>query len=208
MTFETPAWQRWFDYAVKILLFASFAIALLFPPDAIEGKAIPFRAPLFLAPAILVPVIARIRGWTPYPYLADGLASLPFLLDTLGNLAGFYDRYQGTDNVLHFVNWVILVMAFHAFRYRVVPDNRDAVFLGVGFGAVVIVVWEAFEWLISDQGPLASGVPDALSLTYGDTVGDLVLSTTGGLIGSLIGRYWIVNQVARPVSRSSTRKCP
>jgi hypothetical protein len=65
------------------------------------------------------------------------------------------------------------------------------VLLGYGFGAITIIAWEAFEWLISDAGPFAGDVPDALSLSYGATVGDLVISSTGGLVGSLIGRYVI-----------------
>ena len=183
--------ERWFNLAVKAALLVSFAIAIVASPDVVEGKNMAARAPLFMAPAIIVPIVATVRGWRPYPHLADGLLSLPFLLDTLGNLLGFYDEYPSTDDVLHFVNWVFLVMAFHAFRYRNVRDHRDAIFLGYGFGAIAIIGWEAFEWLISDAGPFASDVPDALSLTYGDTVGDLVISSTGGLVGSLIGRFWI-----------------
>ena len=183
--------ERWFNLAVKAALLVSFAIAIVASPDVVEGKNMAARAPLFMAPAIIVPIVATVRGWRPYPHLADGLLSLPFLLDTLGNLLGFYDEYPSTDDVLHFVNWVFLVMAFHAFRYRNVHDHRDAIFLGYGFGAIAIIGWEAFEWLISDAGPFASDVPDALSLTYGDTVGDLVISSTGGLVGSLIGRFWI-----------------
>lgn len=189
-----------FNVIVKATLCACFAIALLIPPDAIEGKALPTRAPLFLAPAIIVPIIGRLRRWDPYPHLADALLSIPFLLDTLGNLVGIYDRFAATDDVLHFVNWIFLVAAFHAFRYRNVRDHRDAIFLGTAFGSFMIVVWEAFEWLISDAGPLAGDVPDALSLTYGDTVGDLVLSTSGGFLGSLIGRYILANYTWRVVA--------
>src|SRR5690606_20191606 len=94
-----------------------------------------------------------------------------------------------------------------AFRYRNVTDHRDAVLLGVGFGAIAIIVWEAFEWLISDAGPLAGDVPDALSLTYGDTVGDLVLSTTGGLLGSLIGRY-VIAPVVMPAAPPDAAAVP
>ena len=83
----------------------------------------------------------------------------------------------------------------------------DAVLLGVGFGAIAIIVWEAFEWLISDAGPLAGDVPDALSLTYGDTVGDLVLSTTGGLLGSLIGRY-VIAPVVMPAAPPDAAAVP
>lgn len=180
---------RWTNIAVKVALAVSFVIAIWFPPDAVEGKGMAARAPLFLGPAVIVPIVARVRDWQPYPHLADAMLSMPFLLDTLGNLFGFYDRYDATDDVLHFVNWVFLVLAFHAFRYRNVHDNRDAVFLGYGFGAVMIIVWELFEWMISDAGPFAGDVQDALNLSYGDTIGDLVISSTGGLVGSLIGRF-------------------
>lgn len=199
----TDAWHRWFNIAVKAGLVVSFAIVIIWSPDVVEGKNMAARAPLFLAPALIVPVIGKIRRWDPYPHLADGLLSLPFLLDTLGNLLGFYNDYPVTDDVLHFVNWVALVMAYHAFRYRNVDDHRDAIMLGYGFGAIAIIAWEAFEWLISDDGPFAGDVPDALSLSYGDTVGDLVISSTGGLLGSLIGRYWI-----GPMSISSRASAP
>lgn len=190
---QNPA--AWLNIAIKVALVGSFAIAIFATPDVVAGKNMGARAPIFLAAAIIVPIIGRVRGWSPYPHLADALLSVPFLLDTLGNLLGFYNDYGSTDDVLHFINWVFLVMAFHAFRYRNIRDHRDAIFLGYGFGAIAIIVWEAFEWLISDAGPFAGDVPDALSLTYGDTVGDLVISSTGGLIGSLIGRYWIGRNV-------------
>lgn len=185
----TAAPDRTFNLAVKAALVASFVVAIVGSPDVVEGKNMAARAPVFLAPAVVVPILALRRDWQPYPHLADGLLSLPFLLDTVGNLAGFYDRFDATDDVLHFVNWVALVLAFHAFRYRNVRDHRDAVLLGYGFGAIAIIAWEAFEWLISDDGPFAGGVPDALTLSYGDTIGDLVISSTGGLVGSILGRW-------------------
>ena len=143
-----------------------------------------FGAPLFLAPAVLVPVLARLRNWEPYPHTGDALLSAPFLLDTLANLLGIYDEYPVTDDVLHTVNWVLLVLAFHAFRFRNVRDRRDAVLLGYGFGALMIVWWELMEWAVSEDGFGGAG---GLALTYGDTVGDLFLSSTGGLVGSVVG---------------------
>lgn len=163
---------------------ASFVIAIGLSPDTVEGKAMGFRAPLFLASAVLVPIIARARGWSPYPHTADALLAAPFLIDTLGNLFGLYDNFPQTDDVLHAVNWVLLVAAFHAFRFRNVDDRRDAVLLGYGFGAITIVWWEVLEWAVSEDG---FGGADGLALTYGDTVGDLLLSSSGGLIGSLVG---------------------
>ena len=174
--------------AVKCALFGAFAVALLVPLDHLDGKAMPARAPIFLASAVLVPVIARWRGWEPYPHVADALLALPFLLDTLGNLLGIYDAAQSTDDVLHFVNWILLVAAFHAFRFRNIDDRRDAILLGYGFGALAIVGWEALEWLVSEDG---IGGADGLALTYGDTIGDLVLSSTGGLLGSVLAVRWL-----------------
>jgi hypothetical protein len=142
-----------------------------------------FRAPLFLAPAVAVPLLARLRRWQPYPHLADALASAPFLADTLGNLFGFYDEYPPTDDVLHAVNWALLAAAYHGFRFRNVHHRDDAVLLGYGFGAIAIIWWEAMEWAVSEDGWGGAG---GLALTYTDTVGDLVLSSTGGLVGSIV----------------------
>lgn len=176
------------NLAVKVALVASFAVAIGLSPDTVDGKAMGFRAPLFLAPAVLVPIAARVRRWEPYPHTADALLSAPFLIDTLGNLFGVYDEFPQTDDVLHAVNWVLLVAAFHAFRFRNVHDRRDAVLLGYGFGAIAIVWWEIMEWTVSEDGIGGAG---GLSLTYGDTIGDLLLSSTGGLIGSLLAVRWL-----------------
>jgi hypothetical protein len=183
------------NLSVKAALFLSFAVAIGLEPATVEGKAMGFRAPLFLAPAVVVPVLARWRGWRPYPHVGDALASAPFLVDTLGNLFGFYDAYPITDDVLHALNWILLVAAFHAFRFRNVTDRRDAVLLGYGFGAVAIVWWEAMEWAVSEDGVGGAG---GLALTYGDTIGDLVLSSTGGLVGSVVG-VWLLGP--RPLNR-------
>lgn len=179
---------RWVNVAVKVALVASFAVAIGLSPDTVDGKAMGFRAPLFLAPVVIVPIAARARGWQPYPHTADALLAAPFLVDTLGNLFGVYDEFPQTDDVLHALNWVLLVGAFHAFRFRNVDDRRDAVLLGYGFGAITIVWWEIMEWAVSEDGFGGAG---GLSLTYEDTIGDLLLSSTGGLIGSLIAVRWL-----------------
>ncbi len=186
LVLDREPWVALANYAIKVALFVSFFVAIVIPPDVVAGKAIGFRAPLFLASAILVPIIAKIRGWKPYPHAADALLAAPFLVDTLGNLLGFYDAYLVTDDVLHAANWVLLVMAYHAFRFRNVHHRRDAVLLGYGFGALMIVWWEILEWAVSEEGFGGAG---GLQLTYGDTIGDLFLSSTGGLVGSVIALY-------------------
>lgn len=180
---DRRAWVAVANMVIKVGLAASFFVAIVIVPSTVEGKAMGFRAPLFLASAILVPVIARLRSWEPYPHTADALLAAPFLIDTLGNLFGFYDSYPVTDDVLHALNWVLLVMAYHAFRFRNVHQTNDAVLLGYGFGAIAIVWWEIMEWAVSEDGFGGAG---GLQLTYGDTIGDLFLSSTGGLVGSVI----------------------
>ena len=174
------------NYAMKLGLVLAFFVAIVIEPSSVEGKAMGFRAPLFLASAVLVPVIAHWRNWHPYPHTADALLASPFLIDTLGNLFGFYDAYPVTDDVLHALNWLLLVMAYHAFRFRNVHERRDAVLLGYGFGAIAIVWWEIMEWLVSEDGIGGAG---GLQLTYGDTIGDLFLSSSGGLLGSIIALF-------------------
>jgi len=174
---------RTINYCIKAGLAVSFAIAIFAKPEVVDGKAMGFRAPLFLAPMIVVPLLAKFRRWTPYPHTADALLSAPFLIDTLANLLGIYDRFLSTDDVLHLLNWVLLVAAYHAFRFRNVFTRAEALMLGYGVGAIAIVWWEALEWAVSEDGIGGAG---NLALTYEDTVGDLVLSSTGGLIGSAI----------------------
>ncbi|MDH3299594.1 MAG: hypothetical protein OES24_03720 [Acidimicrobiia bacterium] len=60
------------NHVVKAALVASFAVAIIVPPEAVAGKAMDFRAPLFLAPAV-----RRVGG-------AGGLALT--YSDTVGDL--------------------------------------------------------------------------------------------------------------------------
>lgn len=172
------------NIAIKIGLVVAFAVAIIVEPSGAQGKGMEYRAPAFLGSAILVPIVAITRRWEPFPHTADALLAAPFLLDTVANVAGFYERFNATDDVLHLVNWILLVGAFHAFRFRNVHHRADALLLGYGIGGLAIIWWEGFEWLVSTEGPLTGG--RGLALGYTDTVGDLILSSSGGLLGSFI----------------------
>ena len=45
---------------------------------------------------------------------------------------------------------------------------------------MAIIAWEAVEWIVQEMGTTG------LQLTYDDTVGDLVLSTSGGVLGAVV----------------------
>lgn len=182
--------------AFKAALALCFVVAIAVPLDHLEGKGMAFRFPLFMLSAVVVPLAWRGR-FRPYPATADVLIVAPFLIDTLGNLAYVYDTFDATDDVLHTLNWILLVGAFHAWRYRRGgAANRlsrgDAWLLGAGLGALAIVGWEAAEWIVAETG--AGG---GLDLTYDDTVADLVLSTTGGMIGSALAVTFFPSRRAR-----------
>jgi len=134
------------------------------------------------------------------PHVADTLVVAPFLLDTLGNLLGAYEWFDRTDDLLHFINWVLLVSAYEAFHFRRTDRTDNAVLLGYGLGAIAIIWWEVLEWLIAETG--AGG---GLHLDYGDTIGDLVLSSTGGLVGGLVGRFLMARPVDVPARTDPDR---
>jgi hypothetical protein len=182
-TFEAKT----FNYLVKCSIIVLFVVALVFPIDHLEGKAMGIRAPLFIGSAILIPVLERVRRvrCVPYPHTADSFLVVPFVIDTFGNVIGLYENFSATDDVFHCINWIFLVCAFQAFHFRRSIEKQNAILLGAGFGALAIVGWEIIEWIVDTTG--AGG---GLGLTYGDTIGDLTLSTSGGIIGSCLGVFF------------------
>jgi hypothetical protein len=139
----------------------------------------------------VVPVVWWLRGRpAPYPYLVDALVVSPFLVDTLGNALNFYETYSATDDVLHFLNWVLLVGGITLALLR--TDLRPLAIwtMAYGIGGLAIIWWEAAEWLVQELGTAGLG------LTYGDTIGDLLLSSTGGAVGSALA-LWLGRDAAQ-----------
>ncbi len=174
--------QRQILWAVRIGLVLAIAFSVAFPDlPQFKDKGMAFRAPFYLLPLAVVPVIWKLRGsHAPYPYLVDALVVAPFLVDTLGNALNFYNTFDRTDDVLHFVNWVLLMGGITLALLRSGLGRLNAWSLGWGFGALAIIWWEVAEFLVQQMGTAG------LSLTYEDTIGDLVLSSTGGAVGSAI----------------------
>lgn len=177
-TDRIPVWM----IAVKVLLLGLLVTGALFSDvGGFAGKGMAYRLPIFLLPALIVPV----RWWRrrgAYDIGLDVALTVPFLFDTLGNAVGFYDRFARTDDVLHFVNWFVLVggiaWSLRA-RLSVAPAPDWLVVLAAaGIGAMAAIAWEVAEYAV-----MRAGVGN-LSLTYPDTLSDLVLGTTGGVLGA------------------------
>ena len=178
----TEPTRRRVAWAVRVALVVVVAFSVAFPGlPQFEGKGMAFRAPFYLAPLAVVPVIWRLRGRrSPYPNLVDALVLAPFLVDTLGNALNFYESFAATDDVLHFVNWVLLIAGVTLALLRT-PLGPLAVWtMAYGIGGLAIIWWEAAEWLVQELGTAGLG------LTYGDTIGDLLLSSSGGAVGAAI----------------------
>ena len=174
--------ERHLMWATKGALAATLLTGLLFPDiPGVAGKGWTERCIGYPLSALVVPAIWALRGRQGrYPYLADALLVTPFVLDLSGNLVNLYDTFQQFDDILHFVNWTFLVAALVLFVASQGLPRWNLVLLGSGFGAMAIIAWEAVEWIVQEMGTTG------LQLTYDDTVGDLVLSTSGGVLGAAV----------------------
>lgn len=192
-------------WVLKLALAGLLLTGALFPSvGGFEGKGMAFRLPLFLAPALIVPIHHAIRRRTDpdrtYPWALDAGLTIPFLLDTFGNAVGLYDSVDATDDVLHALNWFFLVgglttsIGWNAVRRAAATPTWLVWLAGTGVGGLAIIGWE-----IAEYGVMKAGVGN-LSLTYGDTLFDLALSSTGGAIGA-----WVVVALS---DRSSVRSNP
>jgi hypothetical protein len=166
--------------AAKVLLVGLMVAGTLFPDlGGFAGKGMGYRLPVYVIPALVVPALwLRGRRWDPG--LDIGL-TVPFLLDTLGNAFGLFDSWTSFDNVLHFLNWFVLVwgvtMSLNTDESRRI--HRGLVWIaGTGIGAIAAIAWEIAEYNI-----MQAGVGN-LHLTYADTLGDLAAGTAGGGIGA------------------------
>jgi hypothetical protein len=184
MTHHSADWRLL--WCVRIALVVALAFSVAFPGlPQFEGKGMAFRAPFFLLPMAVVPIGWRLRGRrAPYPAAADALIVAPFLADTLGNAFNFYNSFAVTDDVLHALNWILLCGGITLLLLRTRLDRLPAWALAYGIGALAIIWWEAAEWVVQELGTAG------LELTYGDTIGDLLISSTGGGVGAALAVWW------------------
>lgn len=196
MELGPPTPPRW-SVACKVALAGLLTCGALFPEvGGFAGKGMAYRLPLFLAPALVVP----IRWWRrrgAYSVALDAALTLPFLFDTACNAVGLYDHFDHTDDALHFVNWFVLVGGIAitlALRPALADSPRRLVVLAAtGIGAMAAIAWEVAEY-----GVMRAGV-GGLSLTYADTLADLVIGTGGGVFGAWTALRWL-SRVALPGS--------
>ena len=143
------------------------------------GKAMGFRAVAYPPLLVLIPIAWLLSGQPgPYPFLADILLGLPFLVDAAGNVFGWF-AIKRFDIIPHLTGWFCLSAAFGLAVAPLAGERWIAFGLVLGFGAVIDIAWEIGEFLLSRSG--ASG----LQLTYENTIQDLAMSLAGAAVGAL-----------------------
>lgn len=143
------------------------------------GKAMGFRAAVYPPFLVLIPVAWLLSGQPgPYPFLADILLGIPFLVDAAGNVFGWF-AIKRFDIIPHLTGWFCLSSAFGLAIAPLAGERWIAFGLVLGFGAVIDIAWEIGEFLLARSG--ASG----LQLTYKNTIQDLGMSLSGAAVGAL-----------------------
>jgi hypothetical protein len=170
----------WVDVGVKALFVALVAYGAFSGAEQFEGKGFGWRlAGSFLIVAV-VPVVWVLRGRPrPYPYAADAVLTLPWLVDVLGNVFDLYDTVTWWDDANHLVNWALLCAGIGLLLLRLDLGALTTAVLVVGLGAFLAIVWELGEYVafIHDN-------EDELDTAYRDTLGDQLLGTIGAIVAA------------------------
>lgn len=180
---------RVLDVAVKVALVALLVSALIYPDlSGIKGKASTARLVVYPLGMLAVPLWWWVYGRrrpraTGFPWLADLLVTLPWLLDLLGNRLDLFDTVRWWDDGMHFLNWLLLTAGvLLAWAPRRV-SRGVVVMCGLGFGVSAALLWELGEYVA-----FVRNSPE-LTTAYTDTLGDLALGSLGAVLAGLAVAY-------------------
>lgn len=188
------------NYFTKVALIGFLLHGVIFADlPQYQGKGMGWRLLLYPLTAVIVPIIWLLKGRLPrpYPHHIDLVVALPFMLDTAGNAFNMFDSVTWWDDFMHVLNWIpwVMVAGFIA-RYR--PLGRlNVALIAWGYGAITHILWEEGEFLAFVQGNANES-----TTAYRDTMGDLILSLTGGLIGSILVATVLWEPVSRLIGQS------
>ncbi|MEZ5232973.1 MAG: hypothetical protein AB7W59_05515 [Acidimicrobiia bacterium] len=175
---------RWFNLAVKAAFVVLMGVVVLFPDlEGFAGKAPLVRALTYPLAGVVVPLGWWLRGRpAPYPHWADGFVGLPFVVDLAGNVPDLYDRISWWDDANHYWNWLLLCLGVGLLVRRSprVVDRRLLAAVVGGFGGLAIIFWEIGEYWAFIR------TSTELDTAYTDTLGDLALSSLGGITAGIL----------------------
>ena len=180
-------WMRYAALAAKIVLLGLLLSALIWPDlSGIKGKASTARLIVYPVGAMVLPLWwwaygrARSELRNRFPWQADLLMTLPWLVDLIGNRLNLFDTITWWDDAMHFLLWAFLTAGvLTAFAPRSL-SRALTVFVALGFGATAAVIWELGEYVA-----FVRHSPE-LQTAYTDTLGDLALGSLGALLAGLV----------------------
>jgi hypothetical protein len=127
----------------------------------------------------------------PYPFAADVLLGLPFLIDMAGNALNLYDTVDWWDDANHLGNWALhtsaIVLLVKGWGWR---PRAAIVAAGIAWAGATAILWELAEYVA-----FVPNSPEAAT-AYSDTLGDLGL----GLIGGSLAAVLVTRLVAQPAA--------
>ena len=150
--------------------------------ERFEEKGFGWRLLWYPIAVLALPVVWRLAAkGKPYPYTADALLTIPFLIDVLGNVVDFYDKIGWWDDVNHFANWLFLSLGFGVLLLRTRFEPIALAGFVLAFGASLAILWELGEYLTFIRTN-----EEEFSTAYTDTLGDLTFDLVGSLIAATI----------------------
>jgi hypothetical protein len=181
-TFGLPRGLLVVDVAVKAATVVLLAWAVLSPDlPQFQGKAFAGRAVAYPIALLTIPVVWWLvaRRRIPFPVLPDILVGLPFLIDVAGNALDLYDTIDAWDDLNHLVNWGLHTAAIGLLLRYGTWGFGTRVVLAFAWAVTTAILWEFAEFATFVQNS-----PEA-STAYADTLGDLALGMTGGLVAAM-----------------------
>lgn len=171
------------DVAIKALTVVLLAWAVL-NPDLLQfqGKAFTARAVIYPSVLLVIPLGWWVFGSRTirFPFAADILFGLPFLIDVVGNALNLYDTIEWWDDANHLANWALHTSAIGLLlRYGSWSSPTRAT-LAFCYAVTTAVLWEFAEYVT-----FVPNSPEAAS-AYADTLFDLALGMTGGLVATVV----------------------
>ena len=167
---------------LKVLVIGLTALGAFGGLERFEEKGFGWRLLWYPIAVLALPVCWRLfaRG-RPYPYAADLLLTLPFLIDVMGNVLDLYDTIDWWDTVNHFANWLLLSLGMGVLLLRTQLQPIVLAGLVLAFGSTLAIVWELGEYLTfirTNEEEFASA--------YTDTLADLTFDLCGALIAATV----------------------
>lgn len=171
------------DIAVKLATVGLLAWAVLSPDlPQFQGKAFAGRAIAYPAALLALPILWWLLGRRRliYPIASDILLGLPFLIDVAGNGLNLYDTIEWWDDLNHLVNWALHTAAVGLLLRHGTWTPPTRVIFAFCWAVTTAVLWEFAEYVT-----FVPNSPESAT-AYADTLLDLALGMTGGLIAAVL----------------------